>query len=73
MTRMCAVILEVNPDNLLVRDSATRQEILVHTNCICGFRKNDRIIILYNGIMTMSIPPQINAVRIFKAPFNRCF
>lgn len=72
MTRMCAVILEINRDNLLVQDSETNQEVLVHTNCTCNLNVNDRILILYNGIMTMSIPPQINAVRISRMPFNRC-
>ncbi len=69
---MCAVILEVNKDNLLVRDNATNQEVLVHMNCACNWHINERIIILYNGIMTMSIPPQISASRILKAPFHRC-
>ncbi len=72
MTIMCAVILEVNQDSLLVRDSATSQEVLVHTSCTCGFQRNDRVNILYNGAMTMSIPPQINAIRIVRVPFRRC-
>ncbi len=72
MTIMCAVIVEVNRDSLLVRDSATSQEVLVRTNCVCGFQRNDRVNILYNGVMTMSIPPQINAIRISRTPFHRC-
>ena len=66
MKRMCAVILEVNPDSLLVRDEATSQEVFVHTRCACRFQTDDRIVILYNGIMTMSLPPQITASKIFR-------
>ena len=71
MERLCAEILEVNPDSLLVR-SRNRQEILVKTNCTCGYARHDRVHILYDGIMTRSIPPQIQAVRITRAKFNRC-
>ena len=71
MERLCAEILEVNPDTLLVR-SRNRQEILVKTDCTCGFARHDRVHILYDGIMTRSIPPQIQAVRITRAKFNRC-
>ena len=73
MMTMCAVILEISDRRLLVRDSKTDQEIVVNTRCNCNFRVGDRIIIFYNGAMTMSIPPQINAIRIRKAPFNICF
>lgn len=70
---MCAAVLEVNQDSLLVRDNATSQEVIVNNSCVCKFRVNDRVGIVYNGIMTRSIPPQINASRIFRMPFNRCF
>lgn len=73
MMTMCAVILEIGNRQLLVRDSKTDQEIVVNTLCNCNFRVGDRIIIFYNGAMTMSIPPQISAIRIRKAPFNICF
>lgn len=73
MTSMCARILEIDDNRLLVRDSRTRQEVVVNTRCNCNFRVGDRIIIIYSGAMTMSIPPQISAIRIRKAPFNRCF
>lgn len=72
MERMCAVVLEVNRDGLLVLDGDTRQEVLVRTDCTCGFQRNDRVNIWYNGIMTMSIPPQINAFRVTRTRFNRC-
>ena len=73
MTSMCAQILEIDDNRILVRDSRTRQEVVVNTRCKCNFRVGDRIIIIYSGAMTMSIPPQISAIRIRKAPFNRCF
>ncbi len=73
MMTMCAVILEISDKRLLVRDSTTDQEIVVNTRCNCNFRVGDRIIIFHNGAMTMSIPPQISAIQIRKAPFNICF
>ena len=73
MMTMCAVILEISDRRLLVRDSQTDQEIAVNTRCNCNFRVGDRVIIVYNGAMTRSIPPQISAIRIRKAPFNICF
>ena len=72
MERLCAEILEINPDSLLVRSSRDRQEILVKTDCTCGYARHDRVHILYDGIMTRSSPPQIQAVRITRAKFNRC-
>lgn len=55
-----ASILENNGNQLLVSDYAARQEIAVNLRCGCGFRVNDNVKIIYNGIMTMSIPPQIS-------------
>lgn len=72
MVRMCAEILEIGNKQLLVRDSKTEQEVAVNTRCNCNFRVGDKIIIFYNGAMTASIPPQISAIRIRKAPFNIC-
>lgn len=73
MMRMCAEILEIGNRQLLVRDSKTDQEIAVNTRCNCNFRVGDKVIIFYNGAMTASIPPQISAIRIRKAPFKYCF
>lgn len=73
MMTMCAVILEMRNRQLLVRDSKTDQEIIVNTRCNCDFRVGDRVLIFHRGAMTLSIPPQISAVRITKAPFNICF
>ena len=70
---MCAIVIEVNDKSLLVIDSNTSQEILVNYPCVCNFNVNDRVGIVYDGTMTRSIPPQINATKIFKMPFNKCF
>lgn len=69
---MCATILEVNSDNLLVHDVRTKQEVIVNTPCTCRFSVDDRVRIVYNGIMTNSLPPQISSRRIFKIN-NQCF
>lgn len=61
-----ASILEINGNQLLVFDHATQQEVAVNLRCGCNFRINDNVKIIYNGIMTMSIPPQISAQRITK-------
>ncbi len=73
MTTMCAVVLETRNGQFLVRDSKTDQEVIVNTRCSCNFRVGDRVLIFYRDIMTLSIPPQISAIRITKAPFNICF
>lgn len=73
MMTMCAEVLEISDNRLLVRDNRTRQEVIVNTRCNCNFQVGDRVNILYSGAMTMSIPPQISAIRISKAKFNRCF
>ncbi len=54
---------------LLVRDRETDQEVRVRTAHAGRFRAGEDICIRYNGIMTMSIPPQINADRICR---GRC-
>lgn len=73
MMTMCGVILETEDGHLLVRDSKTDQEIVVNTRCSCNFRAGDRVLIVHNGAMTMSNPPQISAIRIRRAPLNICF
>ena len=56
-----ATVLEVNPDSLLVRDSSG-QEILVYTRNAQQFTPGDFVRIIYNGAMTLSLPPQISAI-----------
>lgn len=61
---MIATVRAVQPETLLVFDRATRQDVLVHTRSTRCFREGDRVSILYNGVMTRSLPPQITAVYI---------
>jgi hypothetical protein len=60
-TTMRATVRQVCPRNLLVCDHSTAQEVLVHTADACRFSSGDCVCIHFNGIMTMSIPPQITA------------
>ena len=72
MAIMNALVLEVRPRSLLVRDRATSQEVLVLTPWARLFRPGMQVRILFNGVMTKSIPPQINAIRIIRiGPFRR--
>ena len=63
---MKACVLQVNDCDLLVRDCSTRQEVVVHSDRACRFSVGDTVCIVYNGVMTMSIPPQISAMNIRK-------
>lgn len=62
---MCATVVSIDDNSILVLDNATQQEVQVNTCCL-NFRQDDRVKIFYNGIMTRSLPPQINADRIIK-------
>lgn len=59
-----AKVLETGKNQILVMDFNTNQEVAVNLQCGCKFSVGDMIQIVYNGIMTMSIPPQISAQRI---------
>ena len=59
-----AKILETEKNRILVMDLNTNQEVAINLQCGCKFKVGDMIQIVYNGMMTMSIPPQINAQRI---------
>ena len=65
-----AIVVRVRPGDLLVFDESTSQTVLVHTPRACRFRVGNCVSIFYNGIMTMSIPPQITAIKITRIP---CF
>lgn len=58
---MQAVVIEVQWGRLLVLDLDARQRVLVNTPDASRFRPGDTIRIWYDGVMTASIPPQINA------------
>lgn len=59
-----AEVLETGQNQILVRDSSTNQETAVNLRNGCNFSVGDTVQIVYNGIMTMSIPPQISPMRI---------
>ena len=61
---MQAVVIEVYLDQLLVIDLDTRQDVIVNTLASRQFRPGYVVNIWYDGIMTNSIPPQINALQI---------
>ena len=63
---MKACILQANDCDLLVRDCNTKQEVVVHSDHACHFCVGDTVCIVYNGVMTLSIPPQISAMNIRK-------
>ena len=63
---MKATVLQVQNNALLVCDQSNGQEVLVHTSQARCFCPGDRICIQYNGVMTLSIPPQISAESICK-------
>ena len=65
-----ACVLQVNCCELLVRDLDTDQEVLVHSPKARCFSAGDHVCITYDGIMTRSIPPQINADSICR--LHRC-
>ena len=71
METMTGVILEINEKQILIRDEATNQEVVVHTSCVCNLAVGDRVHVLYSGRMTMSIPPQISAMPITRLKSRR--
>ncbi len=70
---MIAIVREVRSDSLLVRDRATGQDVVVHTGNTRCFGAGDLVAIVYNGVMTRSLPPQITARRIRRLlPRDEC-
>lgn len=65
---MEACILRVCCCDLLVCDLNTSQQVLVHTSDACRFRVGEKVCIEHSGAMTMSIPPQVSAIRIQRRP-----
>lgn len=58
---MKALVVSVQRDSLLVRDLASGQNVRVNTPMAQQFCPGNVVLIRYNGMMTMSIPPQISA------------
>lgn len=69
---MIASILAVRAHSLIVRDRATSQIVVVNTRNTRGFFRGDTVSIIYNGVMTGSIPPQIFAIRIWRLSSPWC-
>jgi len=63
---MNATVLEVFPNRLLVFDHATSQEVLVHTRAARRFSIGNQVRITHNGVMTLSLPPQITATSVVR-------
>lgn len=59
-----AMILEINPGRMLVRDLSNNNEVLVHYRNAGRFSRGDCVRITHTGAMTFSIPPQITAISI---------
>ena len=63
---MKACVLQANDCEPTDRDCSTKQEVIVHSDRACCFSVGDTVCIVYNGVMTLSIPPQISAMSIRK-------
>ena len=62
MVTMTATVLQAWGNQVLVRDNSNNQEVLVHTNySTSNLSAGTQVRIVYNGVMTASIPPQTNA------------
>ena len=62
MVTMFATVVQAWGSQVLVRDQSNNQEVLVHTNhSTSNLAAGDVVRIVYNGVMTASIPPQINS------------
>ena len=62
MVTMLATVVQAWGTQVLVTDNANGQEILVLTNnSTSNLVAGDQVRIVHNGVMTASIPPQLNA------------
>lgn len=62
MVTMTATVVQAWGSQALVRDNSNGQEVLALTGYSTGnLAAGDQVRIVYNGVMTASIPPQINA------------
>ena len=62
MVTMLATVVQAWGSQVLVTDNANGQEVLVNTNnSTSNLIAGDQVRIVYDGIMTASIPPQIAA------------
>lgn len=62
MVTMIATVVRAWGTQVLVNDNANGQEVLVNTNnSTSNLSAGDQVRIVYNGVMTASLPPQISA------------
>ena len=62
MVTMLATVVRAWGSQVLVTDSANGQEVLVNTNySTSNLSAGDQVRIVYDGVMTASLPPQISA------------
>ena len=62
MVTMLATVVQAWGTQVLVTDNSNGQEVLVNTNySTTNLRSGDQVRIVFDGIMTASIPPQIFA------------
>ena len=62
MVTMIATVVQAWGSQVLVTDNANGQEVLVNTNySTATLAAGDQVRIVYDGVMTASLPPQISA------------
>lgn len=62
MVTLLGTVVRAWGSQVLVTDNSNGQEVLVNTNnSTSNLNAGDQVRIVYDGIMTASIPPQINA------------
>lgn len=62
MVTMIATVVQAWGSQVLVTDNANGQEVLVNTNnSTSNLVAGDQVRIVFNGVMTASLPPQISA------------
>lgn len=62
MVTMIATVVRAWGTQVLVTDNANGQKVLVNTNNSTGnLMAGEQVRIVFNGVMTASIPPQISA------------
>ena len=62
VTMLATVVQSWNTSQVLVTDNANGQQVLVNTSYNTGnLTAGDQVRIVYDGVMTASLPPQISA------------
>lgn len=61
---LIATVERVRPDRLVVRERRNGRTVIVNTRPARCIFPGDIVSILYNGVMTRSIPPQITAIAV---------